>query len=116
MQDARDTLKGLGGKTNEVITAVCLVIEPTDGASAASGITQIAEVESTEVVFADLDDDIINAYVDTGEPMDKAGSYAYQSLACFFIKEIKGDFYNVMGFPCAKFYQILVSLHQKGYF
>ncbi|KAJ2452343.1 hypothetical protein GGF42_004045 [Coemansia sp. RSA 2424] len=109
-KDATETLKSLSGKTNMVYTGVCLII-----GSAETGRVVIEKAtESTEVTFGELDDDMVNAYVATGEPTDKAGSYAYQSYACFFIREIKGDFYNVMGFPCARFYQMLRDLHRRG--
>ncbi|KAJ2479513.1 hypothetical protein EV174_003999 [Coemansia sp. RSA 2320] len=109
-QDAIETLRSLSGKTNTVVTGVCLVIA---GSEQGSVVIEKA-VESTEVTFDDLDDELIEAYVGTGEPMDKAGSYAYQSLAGYFIKEIKGDYYNVVGFPCARFYQMLRDLHNRG--
>ncbi|KAJ2908915.1 hypothetical protein GGI21_002408 [Coemansia aciculifera] len=108
--DATETLIRLSGDTNIVYTGVCLIIS---GGEAGSVVIEKA-VESTEVTFDVLDDDIVDAYVATGEPTDKAGSYAYQSYACFFIKQIKGDFYNVMGFPCARFYQMLRDLHWRG--
>ncbi|KAJ2885281.1 hypothetical protein H4R27_001520 [Coemansia aciculifera] len=109
-EDAAETLKSLSGKSNMVYTGVCLII----GGTEAGKVTIEKAIESTEVTFDELDDDMLEAYVATGEPTDKAGSYAYQSYACFFIKEIKGDFYNVVGFPCARFYQMLRDLHQRG--
>ncbi|KAI8319835.1 acetylserotonin O-methyltransferase-like protein [Martensiomyces pterosporus] len=111
-EDAIATLKSLSSKTNTVFTGVCLVVD-VPGESE----PRIEKaIESTEVVFGTLDDALVEAYVATGEPMDKAGSYAYQSLACFFVKEIRGDFYNVVGFPCARFYQMLLGLHRQGAF
>ncbi|KAJ1732046.1 hypothetical protein LPJ61_002233 [Coemansia biformis] len=108
--DAAATLKSLSGKANTVHTGVCLIVD-----AAAAGQPLLSQaVESTEVVFGELDDDLVDAYVATGEPMDKAGSYAYQGMACFFVKEIRGDYYNVVGFPCARFHQMLLALHQQG--
>ncbi|KAJ1723729.1 hypothetical protein LPJ53_001954 [Coemansia erecta] len=112
-QDATSTLRSLSGKTNTVYTGVCLIVGSSNQSE--SPVVEKA-VESTEVRFGDLDDSIIDAYVATGEPMDKAGSYAYQSLACFFVEEIRGDYYNVVGFPCARFYQMLLALHRQGHF
>ena len=49
--------------------------------------------------FRTLTKEEIRAYADTGEPLDKAGAYGYQGLACLFVDRIEGDFFNVMGLP-----------------
>ncbi|KAJ1847066.1 hypothetical protein LPJ70_001725 [Coemansia sp. RSA 2708] len=108
--DAAATLRSLSGATNTVYTGVCLSID-VPGAAQPRLVTAI---EKTEVVFGDMDDALVDAYVATGEPHDKAGSYAYQSLACFFVREIRGDYYNVVGFPCARFFRMLGELHSQG--
>ncbi|KAJ2647681.1 hypothetical protein IWW40_004495 [Coemansia sp. RSA 1250] len=108
--DAAATLKGLSGRTNTVYTGVCLIVDVPGGLEP----QLIKTVESTEVVFDELDDAVVDAYVSTGEPHGKAGSYAYQSLAGFFVREIRGDYYNVVGFPCARFFRMLRDLHQQG--
>ncbi|KAJ2843847.1 hypothetical protein IWW36_005402 [Coemansia brasiliensis] len=108
--DAAATLKGLSGRTNMVYTGVCLIVDVPDSSEP----QLIKTVESTEVVFDELDDAVVDAYVKTGEPHDKAGSYAYQSFAGFFVREIRGDYYNVVGFPCARFFRMLQDLHQQG--
>ncbi|KAJ2707120.1 hypothetical protein H4R19_004938 [Coemansia spiralis] len=112
-EDAAATLKAMGGKTNTVHTGVCLIVDG-DTAGGSSQPQLATAIESTEVQFGQLDDALVDAYVATGEPMDKAGSYAYQSLACFFVEGIRGDHYNVVGFPCARFYQMLRALHGQG--
>jgi septum formation protein len=53
----------------------------------------------TEVTFAPLSDDVIEAYIASGEPMDKAGAYAIQNTASLWIEGIKGDYFNVVGLP-----------------
>ncbi|KAJ2779109.1 hypothetical protein H4R18_004208 [Coemansia javaensis] len=111
--DAAATLKGLGGKTNTVHTGVCLVVDDTTRSSGGEP-RVLKALESTEVVFGEVDDAMAEVYAATGEPMDKAGSYAYQSLACFFVSAIRGDYYNVVGFPCARFYQMLRELDAQG--
>ena len=57
---------------------------------------------STRVVFRPLGDDEITAYVDSGEPMDKAGSYGIQGGAALFCERMVGDYYNVMGLPVCR--------------
>ena len=55
--------------------------------------------------FYQLNEEEIDRYVETKEPMDKAGAYGIQGYGKIFIKSIKGDYFNVVGFPVAKFYQ-----------
>ena len=61
--------------------------------------------EETKVTFYEISDEQIDRYIKTGEPMDKAGSYGIQGKAAVFIKGIEGDYYNVVGFPIARFLQ-----------
>ncbi|MEG1942467.1 MAG: Maf family protein [Angelakisella sp.] len=62
---------------------------------------------TTEVDFYPLTQEEIAAYVASGEPFDKAGSYGIQTSAALFVKGIRGDYYNVMGFPIATVYRML---------
>ncbi|KAJ2161904.1 hypothetical protein GGF46_001095 [Coemansia sp. RSA 552] len=108
--DAVAALASLSGATSAVYTGVCLLVDVPDKTT-----PHLAKaVESTRVTFDELDEALLRAYVATGEPMDKAGSYAYQSLACFFVRDIQGDYYNVVGFPCNRFYRMLRELHQQN--
>lgn len=92
-EDAKRMLSMLSGQTHEVYTGVCVI---EDG-----------EVktfyEETKVTFYEISEDEIDHYIQTGEPMDKAGSYGIQGKAAVFIKGIEGDYYNVVGFPIARF-------------
>ena len=90
-QDARRMLKNLSGREHEVFTGVCIQ-------DAASGQSR-TEVVRTGVVFRELTDEEIDAYVATGEPMDKAGAYAIQGGAGKFVERLDGSFENVVGFP-----------------
>lgn len=91
-------LRALSGKAHQVYTGVTLI---TSGRE--EGINTF--VERTDVVMYPISDEEIFAYIATGEPMDKAGAYAIQGRAAVFIKEIKGDYNNVVGLPAARLYQ-----------
>ena len=70
----------------------------------------IEELSTTRVRFYRLDDGEIDAYVATGEPLDKAGAYGIQGRAASLVESIDGDFYTVMGFPLARFVRTLRRL------
>jgi len=89
--DAARMLRLLSGSTHRVITGVSLV--------SAVGVETAAEV--TAVQFLTLSDAEIEAYVATGEPMDKAGAYAIQGRAARWIPRIEGCYFNVVGLPIA---------------
>ena len=93
--DAKRMLKMLSGQTHEVYTGVCVI---EDGKTKTF-------YEETKVTFYEISDEQIDYYIKTGEPMDKAGSYGIQGKAAVFIKGIEGDYYNVVGFPIARFLQ-----------
>lgn len=91
--DARRMLHALSGKTHQVATGVCIVL---DGSAESF-------VDITDVTFYELTHDEIDAYVATGEPMDKAGAYGIQGQhGRMLVEKIDGDFYNVVGLPIAK--------------
>lgn len=93
--DAKRMLSMLSGQTHEVYTGVCII---EDGKTKTF-------YEETKVTFYKISDKQIDHYIKTGEPMDKAGSYGIQGKAAVFIKGIEGDYYNVVGFPIARFLQ-----------
>lgn len=96
-QEAFSMLKRLSGKTHQVITGVAII----------NGVKIESFTEVTDVTFYPMTDSEIVDYIESEEVFDKAGSYAIQGLACKYIKEIKGDYYNVMGLPVARLYQYL---------
>eukprot|EP01029_Cantina_marsupialis_P028224 TRINITY_DN775885_c0_g1_i1.p1 TRINITY_DN775885_c0_g1~~TRINITY_DN775885_c0_g1_i1.p1 ORF type:complete len:204 (-),score=55.94 TRINITY_DN775885_c0_g1_i1:190-801(-) len=98
--DAIRTLKRLSGRAHEVLSGVCIIY----------GNATCTFVEETKVRFAELSDEEIVAYVATGEPMDKAGSYGIQARAGAFVSGIDGCYYNVMGFPLHHFCQKLKKM------
>lgn len=89
--DAERMLSELSGRTHQVITGVCIVNS--------EGAASFAEV--TEVTFKKLNTKDIDAYVATGEPLDKAGAYGIQGGAGRFVDRIEGDYDNVVGLPTA---------------
>lgn len=85
--DATKTLKKLSGKTHYVITAVCV----------RNKYKKVIDYEKTEVKFNQLSDEFIKIYVDSGSPLDKAGSYGIQDGG--LVKEYFGNYTNVVGLP-----------------
>lgn len=90
--DAIRMLRMLSGRSHQVITGVCLAgAVPHDFVDARS--------ETTTVTMSELTDEDIRVYVQTEEPMDKAGAYAIQGRASRWITRIEGDYFNVVGLP-----------------
>jgi len=95
--DARRTLRRLSGRTHTVFTAVAVA----RGGRLESG------VETVSVTFRPLDDAEIAAYVATGEPMDKAGSYGIQGFGATIVERIDGDYFAVMGLSLVRLVRLL---------
>ena len=95
--DAARMLLLLSGRTHQVITGVCV----------ANPAFQQTEAELTRVTFARLSEDEIAAYVQTDEPMDKAGAYAIQGIASRWVERIEGCYFNVVGLPVPRVYRLL---------
>ncbi|MDO4940862.1 MAG: Maf family protein [Erysipelotrichaceae bacterium] len=92
MENAKEMLHKLSNKTHQVVTAVTIMSkEKTD---------TFASI--TDVTFYELTDKEINDYVESTEPLDKAGAYAIQGKGCEFVKAINGDYYTVVGLPIAE--------------
>lgn len=91
-EDACLKLRSLSGKAHRVVTGCCII----------EGENIKAFCEETLVEFYELSDQEIEAYVRTGEPMDKAGAYGIQGRASLFVKRIEGDYFNVVGLPVAR--------------
>ena len=91
-EKAAEMLRLLSGRDHQVITGFTIL---KDG-EASTG------TETSHIFFRELLDGEIRAYVESGEPLDKAGAYGIQGLAALFIERLEGDYYNVMGLPlCA---------------
>jgi septum formation protein len=92
----------LSGSQHNVITGLC-VVQNSDNII-------LEDHEDTEVYFRDLSEIEINDYIDTGEPVDKAGGYGIQGLGGVFVKKINGCYFNVVGLPVYKLGLILRDL------
>ncbi|MCD7826997.1 MAG: Maf family protein [Clostridiales bacterium] len=102
-EDAFSMLQMLSGRVHGVYTGVCIMSrDKTD-----------LFTEMTEVEFYPLTDSEIHEYVETGEPMDKAGAYGIQGKGSLLVKSIKGDYFNVVGLPLAKTVRELRNFTQK---
>lgn len=87
--DARAMLRLLSGRTHEVVTVLTVCC----------GDQIRSEPVVTRVTFRALSEDEITAYIATGEPMDKAGSYGIQGYGAMFVSHLEGDYFSVMGLP-----------------
>ena len=96
-EDAVGMLECLSGRAHQVMTGLTVL---RDGRS-------ITHTEITDVQFRPLTQEEILSYVETGEPMDKAGAYGIQGFAAPFVEVIRGDYYNVMGLPVCRLQQLL---------
>jgi len=98
-EDARRMLRLLRDRWHQVLTGVALV-------NPEAGSLKVAH-EVTEVRFAEMSEDEISWYVASGEPMDKAGAYAIQGQGARFVKEIRGDYFNIVGLPVRLVYELV---------
>ena len=97
--DARKTLQSLSGQKHNVITGFALIGN--------NRLTKIVDYELTEVYFKDLDTIEIEAYLETYEYLDKAGSYAIQGKGSLLVEKINGCYFNVVGLPISKINDLL---------
>ncbi|MCX0399521.1 Maf-like protein [Clostridium perfringens] len=98
-EDAFSMLFSLSGNTHKVYSGICLINTYDD--------TVVTDCDCTEVRFSELNPRQIRNYINSGEPMDKAGAYGIQGLGGAFVEGIKGCYYNVMGLPLNKLYKAL---------
>ena len=98
-EDAFSMLSSLSGNTHKVYSGICLINTYDD--------TVVTDCDCTEVRFSELNPRQIRNYINSGEPMDKAGAYGIQGLGGAFVEGINGCYYNVMGLPLNKLYKAL---------
>jgi septum formation protein len=103
-EHARDLLRSLSGTEHQVVTGVVVTLRFRD--------TDFCEEFKavTSVLFQDLSDDVIAAYVDSGEPFNKAGGYGIQGIGELLVDQVKGSFSNVVGIPLHDVTKVIASL------
>lgn len=103
-EDARSMLKLLSGRSHYVYTGIC-VLRRTDGRTVRTD----RDYVRTEVRFGPLSDELIDLYVSTGEPLDKAGAYGIQERGSILVESVVGDYFNVVGLPLYRLSRMLLS-------
>ena len=99
-QEAAEMLQLLSGRDHQVMTGVTVL----------RGQQERVFTEVTDLHFRPLTSKEIRRYIETGEPMDKAGAYGIQGGAALFCEKMAGDYYNVMGLPVCRLGQVLKEL------
>jgi len=107
--DAIRMLKEISDDVHDVYTGVSIIIRRNNDKAYGRDDEKIVFSVRTQVAVKALTEEEIEDYVDSGEPFDKAGAYAIQGGFGIYIKEIHGDYYNVVGFPIAKIYEELMA-------
>lgn len=102
--EAENMLRSLSGKTHRVYTGLCVCSKDKT----------LSLVSQADVKFYELSDETIKAYVETGEPMDKAGAYGIQGMGAMLVKSIEGDYFTVVGLPLAKAGRMLYEFGVEG--
>ena len=126
-EDAVRILSMLSGKTHRVFTGVSVIADiPDENAAAQCSTREKAEIQTecsiqgkaeiqtecsiTEVTFETLSPDEITDYVNSGDPLDKAGSYGIQGPFGMFVREIRGNYFTVIGMPIPVLYKMLKKI------
>jgi len=102
-EGAMEMLRALSGRRHKVYTGVALL----------RGAVHLTAAEVTDVCFREMSGIEISDYVNSGEPMDKAGAYAAQGRGAVFVERIEGEFFNVMGMPLCR---LSIMLREFGVF
>jgi septum formation protein len=102
-EEARAMLQSISGKCHLVITGYSIIDTSCD--------KSVSGTVETKVYIKELTPEEIDAYVKTGEPLDKAGAYAIQGLGALFVEKIEGDYFNVVGLPV---YALMNALKEFG--
>ncbi|XDB67194.1 hypothetical protein ABFV05_020810 [Capra hircus] len=108
-QDAYRMLSRLSGREHSVVTGVAIVHCCTKDGQLDTEVSEF--YEETTVKFSELSEELLWEYIDSGEPMDKAGGYGIQALGGMLVEYVRGDFLNVVGFPLNRFCKELARLY-----
>lgn len=101
-EEAREALRMLRGKSNEVMTGLAVMCKATG--------QEFVLMSSATVYMTDISDEEIDEYIASGEPMDKAGSYAVQDRGARFIERVDGDYSAVVGLPVSRVWRLLKEI------
>jgi len=101
-EKAKEMLRLISGTKHQVLTGMCIKYTFDNEL-----VSQLSFVCSSTVYFKKLDEKEIEEYVNSKEPLDKAGAYAIQGLAGKFVEKINGSFHNIVGLPVAQLYSVL---------
>ena len=107
VQDAMRMLQLLNNRWHQVLTGLAVFDRGKQ--------KMIVAHEATEVKFAPISDEEMQWYVESGEPMDKAGGYAIQGLGARLIEEIRGDYFNVVGLPVRLLYELFQANEDESH-
>jgi len=113
-EGASKMLRGLSGSKHKVHTGVVLILPKAVDPSTGKSPLVVSFSETTVVEFATLTPEVIEAYIASGEPMDKAGAYGIQGVGGSFVSGITGCYFSVMGFPVHRFSAEVVKLIKSG--
>lgn len=105
-KDARKILRFINGTTHEVLSGICIISTNKKGEIT----KKTTDMERTYVTFGRMTAREIDAYIKSGESMDKAAAFAIQGLGALFIKKIDGDYFNVVGLPIFKMKEMFKKL------
>ncbi|KAA0256882.1 septum formation protein Maf [Deferribacter autotrophicus] len=106
-ENAVKMLKFLSGKKHQVITGVAVINKN------AKFIKQFHDI--TDVYFKNLNDDLIEWYIENDEPFDKAGAYGIQGMGCLLVEKIEGSYENVVGLPVSKLFDVFKEIGISPY-
>lgn len=107
--DAKRMIRALQGSSHEVFTGVTVILKNVTIQKETISYKKISFADVSKVIVLPMTNSQIDSYVATKEPMDKAGAYAIQGKFAVYIKEIIGDYYNIVGLPISKLYQTLLE-------